>query len=398
MVGPEHGLGDLALVFAVLFAAAVLARSLSQSVVPFYILAGVALRPLISDPGQIGIFALIGVAVLLFVIGLEFSVSALVRGVGPLVSAGLWDLVINFGIGLSCGRALGLSWLAAVAFAGAFHVSSSVIVAKSIIDHRLAANAETPAALGVIVFEDLFMAVFLAVFAGVAGTGGLEGGDLGAGLAKTVLFVAGLLFLAWALRRPLGALLGRVEDELLVVFLFFWLIALAAAAQALAISEAVGAFLAGVVVAGTDAKTRVERIIVPYQQLFAALFFVAFGLMVDLDALRQVWAVGLGIALLGLLGKLATGWAIGRSRGLGGAARLRLGLLLTPRGEFSIVVAGVAVALAVSGAERLPALVAVYVFVLSMAGPILLSRSDAIVRALRGTRKAGVFGRFPGAG
>lgn len=382
-MGPEHALEDLALVFAVLFAAAALARAFSQSVVPFYILAGVALQPLISDPGQIGIFALIGVAVLLFVIGLEFSVSALVRGAGPLVSSGLWDLVINFGIGLACGLALGLSWLAAAAFAGAFHVSSSVIVAKSIIDHRLAANAETPAALGVIVFEDLFMAVFLAVFAGVAGAGGLEGGALAAGTAKTVLFVGGLLFLARALRRPLGALLGRVEDELLVVFLFFWLIALAAAAQSLTISEAVGAFLAGVVVAGTDAKPRVERIIVPYQQLFAALFFVAFGLMVDLDALREVWAVGLGIALLGLAGKLATGWVIGRSRGLGAAARLRLGLLLAPRGEFSIVVAGVAVALAVPGTERLPALVAVYVFVLSVAGPILLTQSDALVRAFR---------------
>ncbi len=382
-MGPEHALGDLALVFAVLFAAAALARAFSQSVVPFYILAGVALQPLISDVAQIGIFALIGVAVLLFVIGLEFSVSALVRGAGPLVSSGLWDLVINFGIGLSCGLALGLSWLAAVAFAGAFHVSSSVIVAKSIIDHRLAANAETPSALGVIVFEDLFMAVFLAVFAGAAGAGGLEGGGLAVGIAKTVLFVVGLLFLARALRRPLGALLGRIEDELLVVFLFFWLIALAAAAHSLTISEAVGAFLAGVVVAGTDAKPRVERIIVPYQQLFAALFFVAFGLMVDLDALRQVWAVGMGIALLGLAGKLATGWVIGRSRGLGAAARLRLGLLLAPRGEFSIVVAGVAVGLAVPGTERLPALVAVYVFVLSVAGPILLTQSDALVRAFR---------------
>ncbi|MGH7556671.1 MAG: cation:proton antiporter [Gemmatimonadota bacterium] len=385
-MGPEHALVDLAFVFAVLFAAAAIARLLSQSVVPFYILAGVALQPLVRDPQEIGVFALIGVAVLLFVIGLEFSLSALARGAGPLVSAGLLDVALNFGIGLACGLVLGLPWLATLAFAGAFYVSSSVIVAKSIIDHRLAANAETPSALGVIVFEDLFIAFFLAVFAGVAGSGGPDAAPLAAGLAKTVLFVVGLLVLARVLRRPLGSLLERIEDELLVVFLFFWLIALAAAAQTLSVSVAVGGFLAGVIVAGTKAKPRVERIIVPYQQLFAALFFVAFGLMVDLDALREVWAAGLGIAVLGLTGKLVTGWAIGRSRGVGGPARLRLGLLLAPRGEFSIVVAGVAVALAVPGTERLPALVAVYVFVLSVAGPILLTQSDALVRTFRRTR------------
>ena len=383
MVGADHALGDLAFIFAVLFAAAAIARSLSQSVVPFYILAGVALQPLVRDPQQIGVFALIGVAVLLFVIGLEFSVTALIRGAGPLVRAGMWDLGINFGIGVVCGLALGLPWLATVAFAGALYVSSSVIVAKSIVDQRLAANAETPAALGVIVFEDLFMAVFLAVLAGLAGAGGSVASPLAAGLAKTVLFVVALLVLARSLRRPLGALLGRVEEELLVVFLFFWLIALAAAAQAFSVSEAVGAFLAGVIVAGTEAKPRVERIIVPYQQLFAALFFVAFGLMVDLAALGELWAVGVGIAMLGLAGKLVTGWAIGRARGLGGRARLRLGLLLAPRGEFSIVVAGVAVALAVPEVEGLPALVAVYVFVLSIAGPILLPQVDALVRIFR---------------
>lgn len=381
-MAPEHALRDLALIFAVLFAAAVVARRLSQSVVPFYIAAGIALQQLIRDPEVIQVFAILGVVVLLFVIGLEFSLAVLVRDAGRLLSAGLWDLMINFGLGLLCGLAIGLPWLAACFFAGAFYITSSVIVAKSIVDEGLAANTETPPALGVLVFEDLFIALFLAVMAGVAAAGSLSLGPVTSGVGRAVAFAAGLLTLAHLLRRPLGRWLGRADDEHLVIFLFFWVIAVAASAHALDLSEAVGAFLAGLVIAETEEKPRVERIIVPYQQLFAALFFVAFGMMIDLAELRSMWAMGLAIAMVGLLGKVATGWVIGWRQGMRKATRLRLGFLLAPRGEFSIVVASTAVALAVPASDRLPALVAVYVLALSLVGPLLVTHGDPLIRAL----------------
>lgn len=381
-MGPENALRDLAIIFAVLFLAAAVARRLSQSVVPFYIAAGVALQPLIREPEIVQVFALLGVGVLLFVIGLEFSLAFLTRNAGPLIRAGLWDLGINYGLGLAAGLAIGLPWLAACFFAGAFYITSSVIVAKSIMDEGLAANAETPAALGILVFEDLSIALFLAVMAGVAAAGSVTLAPIASGIARSVAFAGGLLLLAHVGRRPLGRWLRRADDEHLVIFLFFWLIAAAAAAHALELSEAVGAFLAGLVVAETDEKPRVERILVPYQQLFAALFFVAFGLMIDLGELRSVWALGLGLALLGLVGKVLAGWVIGWRQGMRAATRLRLGFLLAPRGEFSIVVVGAAVALAVPAAERLPALVAIYVLALSLVGPLLVSHGDPLIRVL----------------
>ena len=376
----EHALRDLALVFAVLLAAAAAARWLSQSVVPFYIVAGIALQPLIADPAAIRIFALLGVAVLLFVIGLEFSLDTLAQNAGPMIGAGLWDLAINFGLGLLCGIALGLPWLAALFLAGAFWISSTVIVAQSILDQGLAANAETPPALGVLVFEDLFVALFLAIMTGIVAAGTFTLWPVAAGLARTTAFVGGILLVAHAARRPLGLWLGRVDDEQLVIFLFFWLIAVAAAGRFLGLSEAVGAFLAGLVVAETTEKRRAERILLPYQQLFAALFFVAFGMMIDLEEVRSVWAAGLGLAALGLVGKVMAGWIIGWRRGLRPATRLRLGFLLSPRGEFSIIVAAVAVSLGVPAGGRLPALVAVFVLALSLAGPLLVAHGEPLIR------------------
>lgn len=381
-MSPEHTLWDLALVFGVLFAAAAVALALRQSLVPFYIVAGVALQPLIGDAGEIRVFATLGVAVLLFVVGLEFSVSSLRRNLGPLAAAGALDLAVNFGLGLACGLLLGMPPLTAAFFGAAFYISSSVIVARSIIDYRLGANVEAVPALGILVFEDLFIALFLAALAGAAAAGSPEPARIALGLGRAVAFAVGLLVLARIARRPLGRWLGAVGDELLVLFLFFWLLTVAAAAESLEISEAVGAFLAGLVIGETAEKVRVERILAPYQQLFAALFFVAFGLMIDTSELGGAWALGLGVAALGLAGKLASGWLIGWQRGFHPATRLRLGVLLVPRGEFSVIVAGAAVAAAVPGSERIVPLVAVLVLALGLLGPVLVSHGDPLIQRL----------------
>lgn len=389
----EHALRDLALVFAALLAATGIARKLGQSAVPLYILAGLVLQPFVESPDHVAIFALVGVAVLLFLIGLEFSLETLIADARRLVGAGLWDLAINLGLGVGIGLLLGLPPLAAAFLGVAIWISSSVIVARSIIDNRLAANAEAGAALGVLVFEDLAVAVLLSVLTGIAVAGRLTFGPVALGVGKTVAFTVGLLVLARWIRDPLGRWMKGTDDEHLIAFLFFWLIAAAAAAHALQLSEAVGAFLAGVVIAGTAERHRVERILVPYQQLFAALFFVAFGMSVELGEVRTAWAAGIGLAVVAAFGKIVTGWIVGWRRGFHVATRLRLGFLLVPRGEFSVIAAAAAVALGVPGSERLPALVAVVVLVLGLVGPVLISHggswAEAAARRLPGAGVAG---------
>jgi len=392
-MSPGHALQDLALVFAALFVANGLAGRLGQSAVPFYILAGIALQPFVEGQETVGVFALVGVGVLLFLVGLEFSLERLIADARNLVGAGAWDLTINLGLGIGVGLLLGLPPLAATFLGVAFWISSSVIVARSIVDNKLAANAEAGAALGVLVFEDLAIAVILSVLTGVAVAGRPTPGPVAIGIGTTVAFTVGLLTLAHWVRRPLGRWMARADDEHVVGFLFFFLISAAAVAHALHLSEAVGAFLAGVVVAGTDQRHRVERILVPYQQLFAALFFIAFGMMVELGDVRTAWVAGLGLAVLGIFSKILTGWIIGWRRGFRRATRLRLGFLLVPRGEFSAIAAGAAVTLNVPGAERLPPLVAVVVLVLGVTGPILIARggprSDVLVGRLPGEEGVG---------
>jgi CPA2 family monovalent cation:H+ antiporter-2 len=365
----EHGgfLLGAGAVLAALALAGLGARLLGQSVIPAYILIGMALRGVDLDEHLVEVLATLGVVLLLFFMGLEFSLGALLRNRRRIMRDGSVDFLVCFPPGLIAGLVLGWGWAGGLLLGGGLYVSSSAIIAKATIEMRRSANPETESALGVLVFEDLAMALFLALMSGAVLVAEPSFGTVAVGMGKALGFVGLVTAAALLGRRLLERLFDIESDDVFILSAGALMLLLSWAALGVGLSEAIGAFLAGLVLSETDHRERVQRLFVPLEGLFAAVFFLAFGLSVDPAALREVWPVALGLAILGAAAKIAAGWWIGRLNEHPKRASLALGLTLVPRGEFSVLLAGIA---ATAGLAEVSAAIAGAVLALSLLGTV----------------------------
>ncbi|HEX5727213.1 MAG TPA: cation:proton antiporter [Longimicrobiaceae bacterium] len=365
------------LVLGALALAALLVQRVGLPAIPGFILLGMAARPLALDRHLVELLATLGVVLLLFFMGLEFSLGALLRDRRRIVRNGTIDLALSFPAVLAAGLLLGLGVKGALLLAAALYVSSSAIIARTSIELRRTANPETEAALGILVYEDLAIALFLALFAGFAGAGGEAGTPAAAGVALALGFVAVVVLAAHAGRRVLDRAFDVDSDDVFVLLAGGVVLLLAWGAVRTGLSEAIGAFLAGMALAETRHRERAERLFSPLQGLFAAVFFLGFGLGLDPAAFAGVWPEALVLAPLAIALKTAAGWLAGRRDGLSQRSALVLGLTLVPRGEFSVVLAGLAVAV---GMPELGALIGLLVLALSLAGTVLMRFAPELAR------------------
>jgi CPA2 family monovalent cation:H+ antiporter-2 len=365
------------LVLLALALAGVVFLRLRQSVVPAFILLGVALRPERFDEELVQSVAMVGVVLLLFAMGLEFSLGALLRNRRRITRAGGIDLLACRPVGLAAGLALGEGWVGTLLLAGAFYVSSSAIIAKSVIELRRAADPETEVALGILVFEDLFIALYLAVLSGAVLVPDPSLAGAAWGVGKALLFFGGAVLLALRARPLLDRAFDTESDDLFLLLTGGLVLLLAWAALSAGLSEAIGAFLAGLALAETQHRERAERLFAPLQGVFAAVFFFAFGLSIDPRTFGDVWLPALVLTLLAVGTKIGGGWIAGRNCGLSQRGALALGLMLVAHGEFSIVLAGIAIA---AGLTRLGAVLALLVLALSLIGTVTLRYTPGITR------------------
>jgi CPA2 family monovalent cation:H+ antiporter-2 len=361
---------------AALVLAALFARWSGQSPIPFFILLGLFIDPPEAAAEVVDFLATLGVSLLLFLIGLEFSPGRLVRGAGRLLGAGAVDFLLNFPLGVAAGRLFGLSWLGSAFLGGVVYISSSGIISRGVIENLRSANRETEPLLGLLVVEDLAVAVLLALLSSLAAGGAaIPAGALG--LGKLALLVGVLFAAARLLRRPFLKILGSDSSEVLVLFLFALIVLAAGSAVRLGLSEAIGAFLVGMLVGETAYQRRVEETLLPFQQLFAAMFFIAFGTTIELADVPGSLLPALALLALFSLTKVATGFAVGRGWRLTSRARWRLGLSLTPRGEFSVLLAATAAETLTEGA-RLAPIAGTYVFLSALTGAVVLHHADRL--------------------
>lgn len=383
----------LAMLLLVLFVAGRLLGRIGQSVIPAYILLGVATRGTLADPRVIHFISVIGISLLLFFVGLEFSVLRLRRGGQHLVRAGALDFVANFPVGFVAGLVLGWNLPAAFLLGTALYVSSSAIVAHNISSLHRAAFMETETALAVIIAEDLIVALLLA---GVALW--LPLGGAGTPLA-TGLGIVTLLLLLTVLAGPVTRLIDRLgegsDDDVLLLGILGLLMLFAGGALWAGLSEAVGAFVAGLLVGDSRLKGRVEALLAPFRGLFSALFFFAFGLGVEAASLAPVWLSGLILAVAALVSKLGGSLWIGAAGGLPLVSRINLGFTLAPRGEFSVLLAAYG---ASTGHPELSALIAVVVVALSVGGTLLTQAGPVLSTGLARRLEALKKNRRPGPG
>jgi CPA2 family monovalent cation:H+ antiporter-2 len=355
-----------------------LAGRLGLSAIPLYLLAGLAfgqggLLPLVTAREFIEVGAEVGVILLLLLLGLEYSASELLGGLRAAAPAGLVDLVLNFTPGLVAGLLLGWSALAAMVLGGVTYVTSSGIVAKVLGDLGRIGNRETPVVLSILVEEDLAMAAYLPLLTVL-----LVGEDLLAGVLPVAVAlgsVALVLVVAVRYGETLSRLVFSPSDEVLLLVILGLTLVVAGVAERLQVSAAVGAFLVGIALSGQAAEAA-QSLLTPLRDLFAAVFFVFFGLQTDPRSIPPVALAAAALALVTAATKVATGWWAARRIGVGPRGRWRAGTALIPRGEFSIVIAGLAVA---AGREpTLGPLATAYVLILAVLGPVLARASEPL--------------------
>ncbi|SOC49768.1 potassium/proton antiporter membrane subunit, CPA2 family [Blastococcus aggregatus] len=368
---------ELGLLFLGLSVLGLAARRLGLSPVPFVLLAALAvgnggLVPLENAEPFIEAAAEIGVVLLLLTLGLEFSSSELFASFRRHAPSGLVDLALNAPPGFVAGLLLGLPWEGSLALAGVTWISSSGIVARLLGDLGRLANRETPAVLAVLVLEDLAMALFLPLLVvALAGQGPMAAlGGVGLAVGAVVLVLAA----AQRHGHRLGRLLTHDDDEQVMLRLIGLTLLVAGLAQAMGASAAVGAFLVGLALPASFAA-RARAILAPLRDLFAATFFVAFGLATDPGTILPMLPAALALAGVTTLTKIATGWFAAQRDGIGVPGRLRAGTALVARGEFSIVIAGLAVT---AGITAVGPVATAYVLVLAVAGTVLTRIADPL--------------------
>lgn len=381
--------GNVALVFvelgAIVLGLAMLARlsdRLDLSPIPFYLLAGLAfgeggIAPLDLSRDFIELTAEIGIVLLLLTLGLEYSAEEMRRSLRVGMLAGVVDLGLNFTPGLAAGLVLGWGWPSAVLLGGITYISSSGVIAKVLADLGRFGNRETPTVLSILVIEDLTMAVYLPAVSVM-----LAGLAVGTALfSVTGAVLAAFLVLVAALRygRVLTRLVATRSDEALLLTVLGITLVVAGLAQWAQVSAAVGAFLVGVALSGSVSQ-RAKTLIRPLRDLFAATFFLLFGLEINPSHLLGVAAPAAGLALVTGATKIVTGSWAARRTGVARRGRLRAGTVLMARGEFSIVIAGLGVTAAAGAgvAENLGILAAAYVLILAVMGPVVTKYSDWI--------------------
>lgn len=368
-------IGAVALGLAVL---ARIAHRIGITAVPLYLIAGLAFgeggfAEIDVSSEFIEIAAEIGVLLLLFTLGLEYNEAELRTGLRTGVPPGLFDMIANAAPGVVLGLILGWEPLAAVLLGGVTWISSSGIISKVLNDLGRLVNRETPAILNLLVIEDLAMAVYLPVVAALIVGGSVEEMSISVGIA--LLTVVVILVAALRYGRWFTNLLGGGSDESLLLAVFGVTLLVAGLAQSLEVSGAIGAFLVGLALSGPVSE-RVERLMSPLQDLFAATFFLFFSFQIDPSDLFDAALPAIALAAVTMTTKLATGWYAGGRIGAGPRGRVRVGTALMARGEFSIVIAALGVDLA-DGPE-LGALAAGYVLVTAIVGPIATRYADRI--------------------
>jgi CPA2 family monovalent cation:H+ antiporter-2 len=366
-----------------------LADRIGISAIPFYLLAGLALGaggfvPLPASKEFLGIGSELGVILLLTMLGLEYSPTELVTSLRKSRGAGILDALLNAIPGAAFALLLGWGPVAAVALAGVTWVSSSGVVAKVLRDLRRLGNRETPTILSILVIEDLAMAFYLpALSALVIGAGLLAGATA---LVVAVLVVLVILFLALRHGRAISRLFEANHAESLLLGVLGLTMLVAGVAQQVNVSAAVGAFLVGIALSGRVAHNA-QQLLAPLRDLFAAIFFVFFGLATNPSHILPLLLPAALLAVLTIATKTLTGYRAAAAAGIGIPGRWRTGFALTPRGEFSIVIAGLAVSAGVE--PQLAPLTTAYVLLTVLAGPLLARMTDAAwFRALVRARPA----------
>lgn len=387
----DHLVFEVGTALVLVAIAALLAGKFKFSIIPFLIVLGMVVGPHAPKIGVIDLTFIesaeiiefmgrMGVLFLLFYLGLEFSIGKLIKSGKSIVIGGSIYISINFSLGLLFAYLAGFPLLEILIIAGIITISSSAIVAKVLVDLRRTGNTETELILGIIMFEDIFLAVYLSVISGLV----LGDATSIGGAVTSILIALGYMLLFFIVARKatpiLNKLLNISSDEIFIIVVFASLFFVAGFSETIHVAEAIGALLLGLVFSETEHSDRIEHLVVPFRDFFGALFFFSFGLSIDPFSLGGAVWLALGAVVLTIIGNITAGMIAGRRAGLSHKGSLNIGLTIVSRGEFSIIMANLGIAGGLM--PILKPFSALYVLILAILGPLLTKQSKAIYNFL----------------
>lgn len=372
---------DFGIILSVLFISTYVVRRLRVPSILIYIILGLSLGTFVNKRSEsiLNIFSEVGLILLFFFLGLEFSIERILSVARKIWAAGILDIIINFGLGFSAGYFLDFNIIACVFLGAITYASSSAIILKLLVDLKRSANVETEIILGILIFEDIAASILLAILSGIGGnaTGNPVFFPSLFILAKIVLLLGTSLLIARIFASNLKNIIDRIsEGEFLSLFVIGSVFLFSGFVKFIGISEAFGAFLIGLIFAESGRLEPVERITLPLKDMGVAIFFFSFGLSIEITSGYNKLIVALILLFfVTSLGKIISGYLGARLSGLGNISSLRVGYSMVARGEFSIVLA-----YAAPSVLGIHALSGFYILLLTFVGILSMIYANSLAR------------------
>lgn len=379
---------DLATVMLIAGLTTVIFQRLRQPVVLGYIIAGVLVGPytfpvvFIHDEQTIRTLSELGMILLLFALGLEFSLKKLREVGGAALVAAVCEIVLMLWLGYEIGRFFGWSPMDALFLGAMLSMSSTTIIMKALDDLNLKRERFAQLMFGILIVEDVLAIVLMALLTGIASTGGLEASEAVSAVGRLTLFMAVSLVVGLLLVPRVVDYIARVSrDDVLLVAVLGLCFGFCLLVTEMGYSIALGAFMIGAIVGESQSVERVERIIGPVRDMFSAIFFVAIGMLIDPSMLKGYWLPILVVTIVVVVGKVMTCSFGTFVAGNDGRTSLRVGMGLAQIGEFSFVIASLGLSLKVTSGFLYPVAVAVSA-ITTFLTPYLIRASDPLANLL----------------
>jgi CPA2 family monovalent cation:H+ antiporter-2 len=355
-----------------------------------YILLGIVIGGMITDHTLLHTAGEIGIVLLFFMLGMEFPIKRLAGIAKKVAPAGMLDVALCLGITMGICYLFGLTLFESFLIGGVVYATSSSITAKLLESSKRMANTESEFMLALLIFEDLVAPIIVAVLVGLTAGTGLTAGSFSLLLIKIILLTLGAIIIGHYIFARLGSFFDRYFNQDIFILLIVGIaLSYGGLALFLGLSEVLGAFLAGIILAEVRRTEGLEHMLLPVRDLMLPLFFLYFGTTIILG--ERVPMIGLLVILLiwSIVAKIIVGIYGGRWYGLSKRVALRAGFSLTQRGEFSVIIASLAI-----GSIKLFG--GIFILVSALSGIFLFQLAPKITELIYGKKEVKKKIKLPG--
>jgi CPA2 family monovalent cation:H+ antiporter-2 len=377
-------------IFLLLFAVGFIGMKARIPGVVLYILLGIGLGGHFSGSHLLHLAGEMGIVLLFFMLGMEFPARRLAGIAKKVAPAGTLDLVLNLFLTMGICMAFGLDWITAFLMGGVVYATSSSITAKILETSKRMANPESEFMLALLIFEDIAAPVAVAVLVGLTAGTALTAMTFGLIIAKIAGLIIGAVIIGHLIFSRLGGFVDRyMSHDIFILLVVGIALAYGGLALMLNLSEVLGAFLAGIILAEVRRTEKMEHALLPVRDLFLPLFFLYFGTTITFGDGVPMIPLLVTLLIWSIAGKIITGYYGARLYGLSKKVSLRAGLSFTQRGEFSVIIAAMA-------ADPIRVLSGVFILSSAMIGILLFELAPKITNALFPKKDRPVKYKVPG--